>query len=135
MEPSPRATLLFMARVRPAVPCSARRSNGNPCKNYAMLGGKVCHAHGGRAPQTRDAAQRRLAEAQALRAQVKGDAARKAEQDALGAWAGIIREERLMAPTAPEESARALRHIARAMTTEARRLRQQAKRLEERAAT
>lgn len=33
-----------------------------PCSNWPMRGGTVCHAHGGRAPQVRRAAERRLAE-------------------------------------------------------------------------
>ena len=126
---------MFIARVRPAVHCSARRSNGDPCKNYAMRGGRVCHAHGGKAPQTRKAAQRRLAEAQVLRALAEYDAERKAHQEALAPWADDIRIERLMAPIAPERSARRLRQIAKAMTTEARRLRQEAKGLDKQAAS
>jgi hypothetical protein len=124
-----------MARVRPAVRCSARRSNGDPCNNYAMLGGRVCHAHGGRAPQTRKAAQRRLAEAQILRVLAEFDAERKVQQDALAPWADDIRMERIMAPIAPGQSARRLRQIAKEMNTVARRLRQEAKQIDERAAS
>jgi hypothetical protein len=49
--------------MRPAIPCKARRStDGQPCRNYAMHGQRVCHAHGGRAPQARLAALCRLDE-------------------------------------------------------------------------
>ncbi len=40
--------------------CSARRSNGDPCKRRPIKGGTVCPTHGGSAPQTRDAAARRI---------------------------------------------------------------------------
>lgn len=53
-----------MARVRPAVPCSAKRTNGQPCRGYAITGGRVCRAHGGAARQVRAAADRRVLEAQ-----------------------------------------------------------------------
>lgn len=43
--------------------CSARRSNGEPCRKPAIKGGAVCATHGGSAPQVRDAAKRRLLEA------------------------------------------------------------------------
>lgn len=43
-----------MARTRPAVPCTARRSrDGQPCRCYAIVGGTVCRMHGGAAPQVR----------------------------------------------------------------------------------
>lgn len=46
----------------PPVRCSARSSRtGNPCKNYAIVGGKVCNYHGGAAPQVREAARKRIA--------------------------------------------------------------------------
>jgi hypothetical protein len=123
-----------MARIRPAVPCAARRSNGEPCKNYAMLGGAVCHAHGGKAPQTRQAAQRRLIMAQAERAFARLQAVRQAREDALSPWAPEIRLERLMGQITPKESARRLRRIATEMTKVARDLRAEAKRLDEQAA-
>ena len=44
-----------MARKRQARRCKARRTNGQPCRAYAMLGCEVCHAHGGAAIQVRAA--------------------------------------------------------------------------------
>lgn len=52
-------------RERPAVRCSAKRTDGQPCKAWAIHGGTVCRAHGGSAPQVRAKAEqtyrRRLA--------------------------------------------------------------------------
>ena len=42
-----------MARKRQALRCGARRSNGQPCRAYAITGGRVCHVHGGAAQQVR----------------------------------------------------------------------------------
>ena len=42
-----------MARKRQARRCKARRSNGQPCRAFAMLGCEVCSAHGGSAPMVR----------------------------------------------------------------------------------
>lgn len=33
--------------------CTARKRNGKPCRRYAILGGKVCPSHGGKAPKVR----------------------------------------------------------------------------------
>src|SRR5262252_6166573 len=44
-----------------AVICSAHRTNGAPCKAYAITGGNVCNKHGGSAPQVIAAAKLRLA--------------------------------------------------------------------------
>jgi hypothetical protein len=63
-----------MARVRPAVRCSANRTNGQPCRGYAIVGGNVCRAHGGAAPQVRDAANRRVLHAQLAAGLVAGQA-------------------------------------------------------------
>jgi hypothetical protein len=40
--------------------CTAVRGNGKPCGRWPILGGTVCMAHGGAAPQVREAANRRL---------------------------------------------------------------------------
>lgn len=45
--------------------CSARRTNGEPCKNRPMRGQAVCRKHGGAAPQSRAAAARRQVETEA----------------------------------------------------------------------
>lgn len=59
-----------MARFRWAVRCTAwARSKGRPCGHWAIRGGYVCPTHGGKAPQVRLAAQRRLAAAQLERRQ------------------------------------------------------------------
>jgi hypothetical protein len=47
-------------RLRLRVRCTAHRSDGAPCRAWAIHGGRVCAAHGGRAPQVRAAARRRL---------------------------------------------------------------------------
>lgn len=41
--------------------CKAHTSAGRPCRNSAIKGGAVCTMHGGRAPQVKAAAARRLA--------------------------------------------------------------------------
>src|SRR5690242_18758926 len=41
--------------------CTARRSDGQPCKAQAIRGGSVCRVHGGSAPQVRRKAAERLA--------------------------------------------------------------------------
>lgn len=46
-------------RTRWAVRCTARRSSGEPCGRWSVVGGFVCPSHGGRAPQVRAAAERR----------------------------------------------------------------------------
>lgn len=48
--------------------CTARsRRQGGQCRAYAIKGGSICVAHGGRAPQVKAAAKRRLAVAAALK--------------------------------------------------------------------
>lgn len=56
-----------MARIRQARRCRARRTDGQPCGAYAIVGGTVCRAHGGSALQVRHAAALALAEASARR--------------------------------------------------------------------
>ena len=51
-----------MPRKRQARRCAARRTDGRPCGGYAVAGGTVCASHGGRAPQVKAAAARRVAE-------------------------------------------------------------------------
>jgi len=52
-----------VARVRQARRCHAHRSDGKPCRAWAITGGYVCMAHGGAAPQVRqEAAIRRFEE-------------------------------------------------------------------------
>lgn len=48
-----------MARVRQARRCGAHTTAGHECKNYAMMGGRVCRSHGGAAPRAREAARLR----------------------------------------------------------------------------
>jgi hypothetical protein len=36
-----------VARVRQARRCHARRSDGQPCRAWAIIGGTVCRVHGG----------------------------------------------------------------------------------------
>ena len=40
--------------------CAAKRSDGKPCERWPVKGSTVCPSHGGRAPQVKAAAKRRL---------------------------------------------------------------------------
>ncbi len=59
-----------MARVRQARKCHAHRKDGQPCRNYAIVGGRVCRSHGGAAPQVRRKADERVIMARAYRIMV-----------------------------------------------------------------
>jgi len=49
-----------LSKVLPAVRCTARRQDGQPCRAMAARGANVCRVHGGSAPQVKAAAKRRL---------------------------------------------------------------------------
>ena len=55
-------------RVLPPAKCTAKRSNGVRCGQWAVVGATVCPTHGGRAPQVRAAAERRVSLAEAMTA-------------------------------------------------------------------
>ena len=119
-----------VARKRPAVPCSARRTNGGVCKNYAMLGGTVCHAHGGMAPQTRRAAARRVEYAKVWELMERASARLQARRVAIEPWADDIYLARCVDAIYPPEQVKSLRRIARELTFVARVLRDEARMLE-----
>jgi hypothetical protein len=52
-----------LSKVLPAVQCTARKQNGEPCRARPARGANVCRVHGGSAPQVKAAAKRRLAQA------------------------------------------------------------------------
>jgi len=56
-----------VSRVRQARKCRARRTDGQPCGNYAIIGGTVCRVHGGAAIQVRRKADERVLMARAYR--------------------------------------------------------------------
>lgn len=129
VDPGDLGVSLKMSRKRPAVPCSARRSNGLPCANFAMHGGRVCHAHGGRAPQVKAAAVRRLTEADVRRLFAEWQAREEARRAALAPWLRAIRAEWMVSPLDPANSGKRLRMIAREMSATAAALRVEAWRL------
>jgi hypothetical protein len=56
-----------MAKIRQARKCRAHRKDGQPCRNYAIVGGVVCVKHGGAAGQVRRKARERRLEADIYR--------------------------------------------------------------------
>ena len=48
-------------------PCGAKKRDGNPCGAAPMKGQRRCARHGGKSPQAKKAAERRLAEQEATR--------------------------------------------------------------------
>lgn len=52
--------------TREPVKCKAKRSDGSPCQAWPIKGANVCRVHGGRAPQVKAAAKRRLALGEAV---------------------------------------------------------------------
>lgn len=59
-----------MASAPQKIKCRGHKTNGDPCPNWAMRGQLVCHAHGGRSPQAKAAAQARQSEERAREAVV-----------------------------------------------------------------
>jgi hypothetical protein len=55
-----------MARIRWAVPCQARRKNGEPCSQWSRRGGFTCHWHLGSTLQNLGMAAERLPKAKLL---------------------------------------------------------------------
>ena len=60
-----------MTGSRQAIRCKAHRTDGQPCTAYAVNGATVCAIHGGRSPQVKAAAERRLLEERAQRELVR----------------------------------------------------------------
>lgn len=118
-----------MPRTRQALRCKARRHNGESCGNYAMIGGRVCHAHGGRAPQVRAAARRRSIQAYAWRRLARFQAEDRARRAAIEPWAPEVRVEMFVGQLVPDRSAKHLRAIARGMEANAQALRAYAREL------
>lgn len=58
----------MVAKIRQARKCRAHRKDGQPCRNYAIIGGAVCRPHGGAAGQVKRKARERQVEAAAYRA-------------------------------------------------------------------
>ena len=57
----PPPTVADMAKIRQALRCGARRTDGGSCQRYALIGQRVCWVHGGASPQAlREAEVRRL---------------------------------------------------------------------------
>jgi hypothetical protein len=56
---------------RRALRCKGHKPNGDPCPNYAMAGQEVCGRCGGKSPQAKRAAARRIAEAKAAKVVAK----------------------------------------------------------------
>lgn len=52
-----------MASTPPAIKCTAKKRNGEPCNRWALRGGLVCQVHGGNLPVVKKAAEQRVAEA------------------------------------------------------------------------
>ncbi len=57
----------YLNTVRWAVKCRAHRSDGAPCRRWAIRGGYVCPKYGGASPQARRKARERLVEVAARR--------------------------------------------------------------------
>lgn len=98
--------------------CTARRTNGETCGNWAMHGGRVCHAHGGKAPAVRLAAAARLAEVRLNRAIADNAKQRQAKRKALEPWADELGPSYMWDWHSPSE----LRRIAAEMRRNAAQL-------------
>ena len=94
-----------MAKTRQAQRCTARKTDSEPCKAWAMLGTTVCRVHGGQAPQVQAAATERLAVEAANRLAIPVETtAADALQNALALVNGqVIYLAELVSKLTPEE--------------------------------
>lgn len=130
VEPLPHG-VRTLSRRRPAIPCAAHSvRTGQPCRNFAMLGATVCHAHGGRTGQARAAAQQRLERAKVGRDLARHRAQQRAEQDALAPWASELEALRFESLGNDLIAAKRARELARELARAVKVLREYAKAVE-----
>lgn len=98
--------------------CRAHRSNGEPCRKYAVIGATVCDRHGGRAPQVKAAAARRVSLAEAM-LEVERRSPVEILADTLHAADVLMRQAMKAArggAMTPEQLATVVEHLERAET-------------------
>jgi hypothetical protein len=121
-----------MTSPRAAIRCTAHRStDGQPCSNFAMHGGWVCHAHGGKIPAVRAVAERRLAERRLQKERRAAEAAlkrelaetlakeaelRRAEREAIKPWEEVLGPRYLWDWHSPQMLRRIAAEMRRAAT-------------------
>jgi hypothetical protein len=75
-------------------PCSAHRSDGQPCQASAIPGGTVCPKHGGSAPQVRIKAGRMLRQERVLEAWREVEKQERGSEPWYRAWERLTAAER-----------------------------------------
>lgn len=107
MSPPPEDRVsIWETGTLPSQKCGARKGDtGEPCKAWAITGGSVCVYHGGKAPQIRAAARRRVEALVPLAFDTLEDVAENSDNAAarVRAAAEILKAAGIAAPTERDE--------------------------------